>query len=361
VKRRASTARRDAREKFIASELLSGAAGAARELGVDLAPALAAAGIDPALLAPPSRPLEIRKLLAFLDDAAVRFNYPYFGLLAGAHTPPLSLGLVGHLVRYAANLGEALADSLRFGRTVNETEPWHLRREAGLVSLVRHNWGSSLGSSVQLQMLAVTQVHHALRALCDGKFVALEISFSHSPPGPTKQLQKFFSAPVCFNRDFNGIVFAEALLETPLPAANAELHGILAKHLESTLGLDDSGDDVARTVGRCIRHRLPGSSCNLENVATVLGKNTRTLQRELRQHGVTFRQLVTEIRRGLAEDYLRHSTISLTELSDMLGYGNVSALSRAFKQCTGLSPDQWRRVHGRSWPTSAAAPNDCMN
>ena len=70
--------------------------------------------------------------------------------------------------------------------------------------------------------------------------------------------------------------------------------------------------------------------------------HSRTLQRTLAKHEVNFTQLLSEIRMEVAEQYLQDSTISLAELSGLLGYRNRSAFSRAFKRSHGESPEQWR-------------------
>jgi AraC-like DNA-binding protein len=69
----------------------------------------------------------------------------------------------------------------------------------------------------------------------------------------------------------------------------------------------------------------------------------RALQRDLAKHNCTFKQLLLEIRMELAEQYLRSSDITLSDLTELLGYQNLSAFSRAFKNSYGLSPDLWRK------------------
>lgn len=84
-------------------------------------------------------------------------------------------------------------------------------------------------------------------------------------------------------------------------------------------------------VTQLIRSMLGAGRCTEEAVANVLQINRRTLQRNLKAEGVSFRELLTQIRGDLAEQYLRESAISLTDLAGVRGYSELSAYTRFFK------------------------------
>ena len=69
----------------------------------------------------------------------------------------------------------------------------------------------------------------------------------------------------------------------------------------------------------------------------------RTLQRKLRDENLAFADLVDDIRYAIAQDYVLHSDFSLTDISMMLGYGELSSFSRAFKRWAGNSPESVRK------------------
>jgi len=71
--------------------------------------------------------------------------------------------------------------------------------------------------------------------------------------------------------------------------------------------------------------------------------STRSLQRRLREEGTTFSILVDEVRRDLAQDYIRNPGISLMEVAFVLGFSVYSSFSRAYKRWTGMSPGEGRR------------------
>jgi len=96
-----------------------------------------------------------------------------------------------------------------------------------------------------------------------------------------------------------------------------------------------------------IRSRLPEGSPPMENVAAALGVARWTLQRRLSDLGLTYAGSVQDVRRSLAESYLRLPHLSLSSIAQLLGYAELSPFSRACKRWFGTSPEQIRAAWAR--------------
>jgi AraC-like DNA-binding protein len=68
-----------------------------------------------------------------------------------------------------------------------------------------------------------------------------------------------------------------------------------------------------------------------------------SLQRRLREQGLSFSVVVDKLRCELATHYLSQQQLPITALAPLLGYSEASAFSRAFRRWFGVSPRQWRR------------------
>src|SRR4029079_12500683 len=92
----------------------------------------------------------------------------------------------------------------------------------------------------------------------------------------------------------------------------------------------------------CARERVRAPLCegppSLAAVAASLRTSRRTLQRRLADEGVSFADLVDDVRRALAEDYVRDPRRPLGEVAYLLGYAELSPFLRAFKRWTGRTP-----------------------
>ena len=71
--------------------------------------------------------------------------------------------------------------------------------------------------------------------------------------------------------------------------------------------------------------------------------STATIQRRLKQEGVSYQQLKNDIRRDSAIEFLTKTDKTLQDISDELSFHDPSAFHRAFKKWTGVSPGAYRQ------------------
>lgn len=82
----------------------------------------------------------------------------------------------------------------------------------------------------------------------------------------------------------------------------------------------------------------------LEKMAEDLNCNPVYLSRTLKQElGVSFSQLLTDIRMKKAVELLNATDLSILEISEQLGYETQHYFSKVFKKTMGVSPNQYRR------------------
>ena len=100
--------------------------------------------------------------------------------------------------------------------------------------------------------------------------------------------------------------------------------------------------DIVNHTKYLIRMLLPEGKCSLENISALLNTSDRSLQRNLKARGTSFRQLVDRVRKSIAQQQLRHSNLSNSQLAYMLGYTELSTFTRSFKRWFGVTPSKWR-------------------
>jgi AraC-like DNA-binding protein len=138
--------------------------------------------------------------------------------------------------------------------------------------------------------------------------------------------------------------------DIPIPTANPELLAVVESRLNTLISHNDDNDKLLTKTTQLIRQNLGTSICNIEGIAQALSLHPRALQRELKSHNTQFRDLLNKIRQETAEHYLLHSDISIADLSDMLGYQNPTAFTRAFKLNTGLPASRWQQYRAKNAP-----------
>ena len=91
---------------------------------------------------------------------------------------------------------------------------------------------------------------------------------------------------------------------------------------------------------------LPSGDASLGGAARRLGVSTRTLQRRLASEGVSFRQIIQEVREHLARHYLRNTALTFGEVAFLLGFDEPPSFFRAFREWTGRTPQSVRLATG---------------
>jgi len=87
----------------------------------------------------------------------------------------------------------------------------------------------------------------------------------------------------------------------------------------------------------------------------MLCMSERTLQRRLQEEGTSFQQLLDDIRRELAGEYLGLGEMAMGQIAYMLGFADQSILSRACQRWFAMSPRQYRQKLGEQGPGSRMA------
>ena len=81
----------------------------------------------------------------------------------------------------------------------------------------------------------------------------------------------------------------------------------------------------------------------LADIAQVFNLSERTLRRYLQQENTSYRQLLEEVRREMAQYWLRRPQETITSVALRLGFSDSSNFSRAFQRWFQQTPGQFRR------------------
>jgi len=165
----------------------------------------------------------------------------------------------------------------------------------------------------------------------------IRVSLVRAEPGCSSRLRTFFGCPVDFGAAENRVVFRASDLDAELPTTNAVLLRVNEQVLTDYLARLERAEVTVQVQAKLIQ-LLPSGKVEEGFIARALNLSLRSLQRKLEERGVTFRKLLDDTRQQLAEQYLKDSTLSVSEIAYLLGFAEVSSFSRAFKRWTGHAP-----------------------
>lgn len=168
------------------------------------------------------------------------------------------------------------------------------------------------------------------------------VSFIHAEDNSRKELSTYFGRPIRFGQEFDGFVLKKAALYQPSPNFDAKRYQLLLKQVISHKSLFPHNQRFSALVKYLITKTLSTGGSDIANIAETLDIHHRTLQNRLKKEGLTFKDLLSDIRQNMATRLLLHRDLPLQQISEMLGYSEPSAFTRAFKQAHRVSPRAWR-------------------
>ena len=145
-----------------------------------------------------------------------------------------------------------------------------------------------------------------------------------------------------FGSDHDAFQISSEDALAPLPGADAELAAELDRLSERYLAVLETGR-MSASVREILEELLPTGNPTLENVARVMQRNPKQIQRKLAAEGHSFRELHEQTRKAMALRFVRDPEVSLSRIAQMLGFSDQSNFNRAFRRWAGTSPGSFRK------------------
>ncbi|MEZ5238264.1 MAG: helix-turn-helix domain-containing protein [Microthrixaceae bacterium] len=169
----------------------------------------------------------------------------------------------------------------------------------------------------------------------------LEVSFRHGAPADDAPHRDYFGCQVRFSAARDALCFGNEVLERRPALADEGLSSYLLAELEQ-LHWSASERSLVLDVRSAVTDALPDGQPSKSQIARRLGMSERTLHRRLAEHGESFQELATRVRREAAESLLSNPQHSLAEVAFLTGFSDQSAFTRAFGRWTGVTPAAYR-------------------
>jgi AraC-like DNA-binding protein len=257
---------------------------------------------------------------------------PDFGLHVAERSSARDYDVLGYAFHFSGTLGDGLDRLTRFYRVLGDQLASELIVE-GPICHLRHLFTTPRHETEAL--LAAIAV--CARSLVLTPAELREVRFTHPAPASTVHHADVFRAPVRFDCARSEILLGTADLALPLKSADVAVSRILDRHMTDILARLPRSESVVERVRAAIAEQLRSGSGkpSLTVTAKPLRASPRTVQRWLREHGTSHTELVDGVRREMAERMVADRRLSITEMTFLLGYSDVSGFRRAYERWTG--------------------------
>jgi AraC-like DNA-binding protein len=257
------------------------------------------------------------------------------------------LGL--HLAARASGRG-ILWSALRAQRSVGDA----LRMLVQLASVVWGPYGKaslhSVGASTVLRYeLPDVVPRHAIEYLVARTVIGLRIAgvtnldvwFGHPPACGLDAYREILRCTPRFRQPETRVGLPTAELDRSIPTGNPLLAAAIASAIEALQS--QAPATVAAAVADRVRAALQeGRGWSREALARGLGMSGKTLARRLEAERRSFRDVVADVSRALAQQLVEDVRVDLTKAAEGAGFSDLAAFGKAFRRWFGTSPSAYR-------------------
>ena len=310
--------------------------------GINPGPVFLEQGVDPDIMFDPGARISLEQFQRLDIRAAELSGDECFGLKGAEYFRPAHLGPLGFAWLASSTLRTAFQRLSRYARVINEKLTITLEEDDRLFSVNIDAQLPLLKERIREdgQLAALVQF---CRVIAGSNFNPTRVRFRQAEPRNTAAYYELFRCPVDFGAKQTTMFIDVQVVGERLTGSNDQL-AKLNEHIVVKYLAHSEKTDIVNRVKAAIIDGLSTGVVTETSVAESLHMTARNVHRKLQQHDTSFKSLLTEIRRELAQQYIQDRSKTLTEISYLLGFSEVSSFSRAFKGWTGQPPSEVRQA-----------------
>lgn len=226
--------------------------------------------------------------------------------------------------------------------------------EEGDFTLLRWNGQGNnpqdIAAAVEFSM--VTYVRLA-REIWGNELEIAGVCLQHAPRFEHALYEQYIGHPVTFGAKESAVHFLTNQCRKPSPHSNPALcEAATACHWQPVKWFDD-GRRLSAFTYFYLWTELNKTPVTLDRIARSFGMAERTLRRRLVEEGNPFRTMLDNVRKQMCDLYKMENKRSLAEVAELLGYGELSAFTRAYRRWYGEPPSKGWQTAVRSSVVSA--------
>lgn len=260
---------------------------------------------------------------------------PLLGVRVGMSLPIQAINVIAIVSAHSPTFGEAIRHLLRYQALLSESGQF---TASPLSDRLRVSYKPN-PDSIAMDPLQTDAIIACLIASGPRPQMVHLAARWHDDPAAYAEILK---CPVRLGAEHAAADYDARSLNTVRPGSDIALRDINIAYAETLLGALRKMDALCQRVRAAIGTLGP-QTANVETVAAEVGCSPRTLQRRLGSAGTSFSELFDAYRMEKALVMLSDSSASIAQISDILGYSEVSTFSRAVSQWWGQSPRELRK------------------
>lgn len=303
---------------------------------------LANTGVELEILGDPAARLSFQQMMIICENLITKYPDGSVGLDLGAAININQFGMLGYAILSCKDLRSALALGKQYHSLVNPAFTFD-------ISHFDNHFEVCFTSHIPFENIYRMACEVFIISFCClSRFLTgrpdiqpIEVHLNHPEPPYAAKYIEYFECPVLFDQPRTQLVIQPELLDLPLMMADQATAAMAEKQCAEILSRMGPKEGLIAKVRR-IMLSDPGNFPSVEELAKDLATSTRTLSRSLQDLGTSYQKLLDEVRKEMAIEYLRNSSLPIEEVAQLVGYNDPSNFRKAFRRWTQNVPSYYR-------------------
>lgn len=326
----------------------------AAQQGADPKALLALTGKSEAALKEEGLRLPAEVYNRLIHEALRLTRNPCFGLHVGESMSLAAAGIITQLVQSSRTVKEALELCCEFAALGCQALPMQLIEESEFYKLQLKPDPFWLLQFPEV----VKQTADAVAVFAIREFQALT-RHVHRPIGfhtifnkPEKpgEYERILKCPLRFQQEEIALFLGKQHVEERVVSSDYQLLRLLVTHAQERIVSLKKERSFSSTAQQAILNLKEPGLPSIQQVAAQLNMSTRSFQRKLQEENTSFKEVLEELRKQSAFNYLKNPDLSVKEIAYLLDYADAASFSRSFKRWTGKTPVEFRDTPGDELP-----------
>lgn len=158
--------------------------------------------------------------------------------------------------------------------------------------------------------------------------------FALTSNGQTADDERILGCPCSFDKSAHELHYPASILDQAPQLGNRLTRAMLEETCDRLIGQAKMTSGIAGEVYQFLM-LAPNRFPSMDSIALQMGMTERTLRRRLRDEGRSYADIIDDVRKNLALEYLRTTRMSVDDIAWKVGFTDSSNLRRAVKRWTG--------------------------
>ena len=292
-------------------------------------------GLDPQALNDSDKPVPFKPAAEVWNVVLDHTKDPLLGLHLGEELSPAILGMIGYLMQSSGTLYEAVNMLIKYNELYSTMMKFsseevvdQIRIHYDPAPLWQHQYPESARQSIEIAMAGMLKI---FKTLSGKKIFPTHVALAY-PSRSLGEYERIFQAVIHFQGKDNTLTFRKSDLLLAVISYDKSLFAFFNNTLDQKLKSLRKDERFSDRLKKMIINDFRGRPPSIDIAASHFNMTPRSLQRKLKEEQRSYRDIVTDIKKELAQTILTRTDFRIGEVAEMLGYSDSSSFRKAFRK-----------------------------